>query len=188
MNGAFMTQLIADEAIVAPGGTLLFHMDGGPGGTNLFVSGGVPINQSSWTATMWQAARYGFAAAMMRDWHFSLNVGQQQYSTVALFDEQVQGGNYGWLSAGTQRFDPPQSAAWSNGVWRRRFPNGWVLWSPRTQATWPGTNTKTVTVPTTLFRIASRGFGDATVNSGAQVTGGSITLRDGDGIFLIGTG
>jgi hypothetical protein len=178
--GHFMQALIAAEQSIASGGTLIFHQDGGPGGNNNLTG-----NQSGWNATQWQAVRMGFAAAMQRNWHYALNCGQQSYSCVGLMDEQVQTvngtANYGWLSAGSQRLDAPQSAAWSNGVWRRRFPNGWVLWNPR------GNGAQTVTIPSTLCRINTRGYGDPGVNSGA-CGATTVTLQDADGLFLIGTG
>jgi hypothetical protein len=178
--GAWMQGLIAAEASIASDGTLIFHQVGGPDGDNDLVG-----NQSGWGATQWQAVRFGFAAAMQRNWHYALNCGQNDYNNVGLTDEQVQTvsgkANYGWLSAGTQRLDPPQSAAWSNGVWRRRFPNGWVLWNPR------GNGAQTVTIPSTLCRIKTRGYGNASVNSGA-CGATSVTLQDADGLFLIGTG
>jgi|GEM_PF-3133174 len=178
--GHFMQRLISAEATYAATGTQVFHMDGTPGGGN-----GLTGNQSTWGATQWRYVRYGFAAAMQRNYHFAFNCGQQGYSSFGLLDEQVQtvsgSPNWGWLSAGSQRLDPPQSAAWSNGVWRRRFPNGWVLWNPR------GNGAQTVTIPSTLCRIKTRGYGDATVNSGA-CGATTVTLQDADGLFLIGTG
>jgi hypothetical protein len=36
-------------------------------------------------------------------------------------------------------------------VWRRRFPNGWILANPR------GNGAQTVTIPSTLCRIVTRG-------------------------------
>jgi hypothetical protein len=177
--GDWMKGLIAAEATVAPNGTLVLNQTGGPGGVNDL--GG---NQSSWGATQWQAVRFGFAAAMQRNWHYALVCGQSS-GNPGLMDEQVQTvngkPNYGWLSAGTQRLDPPQSAAWSDGVWRRRFPNGWVLWNPR------GNGAQTVTIPSTLCRIKTRGYGNASVNNGA-CGATSVTLQDADGLFLIGTG
>lgn len=179
--GHFMQRLIAAEATVAPTGTLVFHQSGSPGGVNNLTG-----NQSTWSATQWRSLRMGFAAAMMRNYHFAWNGGVQAFSNFGLLDEQAQtiGGvqNFGWLSAGSQRLDPPQSASWSNGVWRRRFPNGWVLCNFR------GNGAQTVAVPNTLSRITTRGYGDATVNTGATVSGGTVTLQDADGIFLIGTG
>jgi hypothetical protein len=178
--GHFMQGLIAAEASIAPGGTLVFHQVGGPGGENDLTG-----SQSSWGAAQWQAVRFGFAAAMQRNWHYELSCGQGDYSSAGLTDEQVQTvngkANYGWLSAGTQRLDPPQSAAWSNGVWRRRFPNGWVLWNPR------GNGARTVTIPSTLCRIKSRGYGNADINNG-KCGATSVTLQNADGLFLIGTG
>jgi hypothetical protein len=181
--GAFMQGLIGAEASVAPGGTLVVCQSGLPGGQN-----GLDSPQSSWgkgVGSNWQALRYGFALTMQRNYHFCWNGGNQQYSNVGLLDEQLQtvsgSPNAGWLSAGSQRLDPPQSAAWSNGVWRRRFPNGWVLWNPR------GNGKQTVTIPSTLCRIKTRGYGDDNVNSGA-CGATSVTLQDADGLFLIGTG
>jgi hypothetical protein len=178
--GHFMQGLIAAEESLASGGTLVFHQVGGPGGENDLTG-----DQSHWGATQWQAVRFGFAAAMQRNWHYALSCGQGEYGNVGLMDEQVQTvdgkANYGWLSAGTQRLDPPQSAAWSDGVWRRRFPNGWVLWNPR------GNGARTVTIPSTLCRIKTRGYGNASVNDG-KCGATSVTLQNGDGLFLIGTG
>jgi hypothetical protein len=178
--GAWMQGLIASEATIASNGTLIFHQVGGPGGSNDLTG-----NQSGWGATQWQAVRFGFAAAMQRNWHYALTCGQDDYNNVGLTDEQVQTvngkANYGWLSAGTQRLDPPQSAAWSNGVWRRRFPNGWVLWNPR------GNGARTVTIPSTLCRIKTRGYGNASVNNG-KCGATSVTLQNADGLFLMGTG
>jgi hypothetical protein len=178
--GAFMQGLIKSELAIAPGGTLIFAQSGLPGGSN-----GLTGNQSGWSSRQWQAVRYGFAAAMQRNYHYLFNCGQQAYSCIGLTDEQVQkvsgSPNYGWLSAGTQRLDAPQSAPWSNGVWRRRFPNGWVLWNPR------GNRAQTVTVPSTLCRITTRGYGDPSVNTGA-CGATTVTLQDADGLFLIGTG
>ncbi|MFZ0007580.1 MAG: hypothetical protein WAK94_05010, partial [Steroidobacteraceae bacterium] len=178
--GHFMQGLIAAEASLASGGTLVFHQVGGPDGDNDLTG-----NQSGWGATQWQAVRFGFAAAMQRNWHYALSCGQGAYGSPGLMDEQVQTvngkANYGWLSAGTQRLDPPQSAAWSNDVWRRRFPNGWVLWNPR------GNGARTVTIPSTLCRIKTRGYGNASVNDG-KCGATSVTLQNADGLFLIGTG
>jgi hypothetical protein len=177
--GSFMAQLIFAESIVNMNkGTIVIGSYGFPGGRSFSGSA-----QSSWDSQDWQGMRMEFACAMMRNWHFAPSGGNTPSNSM-LFDEQVQGGVYGWLSAGTQRLDPPQGAAWSNGVWRRRFPNGWVLWNPR------GNGTQTVTIPSTLCRIKTRGYGDSNVNSGA-CGATSVTLQDdnnGDGLFLVGTG
>lgn len=190
-------------ALVAPGGTYVLHMSGMPNGAG---NGELASNQSSWstgTGSPWQALRFGFAAAMMINSHFCWNGGLQNYGSVGMLDEQCQtiSGNavVGWLSAGSQRTDPPQSAGGGQGgfltgtvsggllsqVGCRRYPNGWVLWNPY------GNGIATINVPTTLYRIgpnpAGR-FGDPAVNSGAQVSSGQVTLQSADGLFLIGTG
>ena len=83
-----MARLITSMETIAPGGTLIFHMDGLPGGSN-----GLTGAQSSFTATQWQALRYGFACAMQLGeassttgngvgCHFSWNGGQQSYNAV----------------------------------------------------------------------------------------------------------
>jgi hypothetical protein len=174
--GSFMAQLIFAEGLVnLTTGTMVIGSYGFPGGTPFSGSA-----QSSWTVQQWQGTRMEFACAMMRNWHFAPS-GANHPGNAMLFDEQVQEGNHGWLSAGTQRLDPPQSAAWSNGVWRRRFPNGWVLWNPRANGP------RTVIIPSTLCRIRTRGYGDSTVNTGG-CGATSVKLEDADGLFLIGTG
>lgn len=180
--GAWMSGMIAAESSINAGGVQLFHQVGKPNGV-AFSS----ASQASWTTGTggdWQAARFGIAAAQMRNAYYILNPGGVSYNSVGLMDEMYQGGSYAWLSNGTQRLDPPQSTSWSNGVWRRRFPNGWVLWNPR------GNGAQTVSVTTTLHRLTNRGssYGDSGVNNGAQVSGGTVTLQDADGLFLIGTG
>ena len=180
--GQWMSGMIASEASLNANGVELFHQVGKPDGVAFSAT-----SQASWTTGTggdWQAARFGIAAAMMRNSYYILNPGGESYNSVGLMDEMYQGGSYAWLSNGSQRLDAPQSTSWSNGVWRRRFPNGWVLWNPR------GNGVQTVTVPTTLFRLTNRGssYGDSGVNNGAQVSGGTVTLQDADGLFLIGTG
>jgi hypothetical protein len=203
--GYFMQYLIAyGERIVASTGSYILHQIGGPGGAQtLFGTSGSPTAQTaSWTSAMWQALRFGAACAAMRGWHHMINLGPQNYSTCALMDELVQDGVRNWLSNGSQRLDPPQSGPNGNvtlagtgnvsNVWVRRFPNGWVLWNPRQNGSVTITN-----IPTSLFRLSALNlsgsgglsqYGDSSVNNGAQVSGGSVTLADADGLFLMGTG
>lgn len=190
--GAWMSGMIAAESSLNSNGVQLFQQVGKPGGVAFSSS-----SQASWTTGAggdWQAARFGIAAAMMRNSYYILNPGGESYNSVGLSDEMLQGGSYAWLSNGTQRLDPPQSGPATqvtltgtgnvSSVWVRRFPNGWDIWNPR------GNGAVTITnVPTTLHRLTNRGssYGDPSVNSGAQVTS-SVTLQDADGLFLIGTG
>ncbi len=74
--GAWMQGLIDAEASMASDGTLIFHQVGGPDGSNDLTG-----NQSGWGATQWQAVRFGFAAAMQRNWHYALNCGQDNYNS-----------------------------------------------------------------------------------------------------------
>jgi hypothetical protein len=174
------------EAVVASTGSqVISNYFTGTGGNGIIWTGA----QSTWSATLWQVSRAWNALSQMRNWVWSPN---PYYSTNVLpwFDEDYQpcvSGVHGWLSNGSQRLDPPQTGPWSNGVYRRRFPNGWVLWNPY------GNGVQTVSVPTTLYRIqnCSSSTGTSAVNTGAQVTSGTVTLQDGgngDGLFLIGTG
>lgn len=189
----WMSGMIAAESSLNSNGVQLFQQVGKPGGVAFSSS-----SQASWTTGAggdWQAARFGIAAAMMRNSYYILNPGgESSYNSVGLSDEMLQGGSYAWLSNGTQRLDPPQSGPATqvtltgtgnvSSVWVRRFPNGWDIWNPR------GNGAVTITnVPTTLHRLTNRGssYGDPSVNSGAQVTS-SVTLQDADGLFLIGTG
>lgn len=87
-------------------------------------------------------------------------------------------------NAGSQRhylgeaIDPVCKTPWAQGVFRRRFTNGWVLWNPR------GNGTQTLTLGRTMKKIQGRnGFSDLSVNNGATVT--TITLPARDGIVLL---
>ena len=89
-------------------------------------------------------------------------------------------------NAGTQKhylgtaIDPVVTTSWTQGVYRRRFANGWVLWNPR------GNGTQTVSLGQIMRKIQGRvGDSDTTVNNGATVT--SVTLQDRDGLVLLNT-
>ncbi len=87
-------------------------------------------------------------------------------------------------NAGAQRqylgaaVEAKSTGAWTQGVFRRRFANGWVLWNPR------GNGVRTVSLGQSMKKIQGRsGFSDTTVNNGATVT--SVTLQDRDGLVLL---
>jgi hypothetical protein len=185
--------LITAEAQVSSTGSLVVtNVFNGTGGNGVKWTSGT---QSTWGTSQWQVARAWNAMVQMRNWIWGPGPGSG--NTLYWFDEEYQGHVHGWLSNGTQRLDPPQTVAWCDGVYRRRFPNGWVLWNPF------GNGAQTLTigsgacqVPSTLSRIAniSSSTGDSTINTGKPVNYGgatTVTLQDGgngDGLFLIGTG
>ena len=199
-----------EESLVSSTGTVVVgNYFNGSGGAGVSWTSGA---QSTWTTAggQWQVARAMAAMAAMRNWTWGPGTGAG--NVLYWFDEYQQGigsfngspGAPGWLSRGTQRLDPPQNCPSSPitltgtgnlaGVCVRRFPGGWVIWNRY------GNGPVTITsIPSTLFRLTniSSSTGDPTINTGAQVTGGSVTLGDtcgpsneacGDGLFLIGTG
>ena len=74
--------------------------------------------------------------------------------------------------------DPPQTSAWSQGVYKREFDNGLVLVNPK------GNGTKTVEVGPGWKRIS--GSQDPQHNNGQAVS--SVTLQAQDGIILLRQG
>jgi hypothetical protein len=151
-----------------------------------FNSSGQP---GSWSPA-WQGARYGITAALMNDGYYFADGGTYDEETPAnhrWFDEYDNAGaGVGYLGqpvAGAA--GNPQSGAWSNGVWKREFSNGVVLWNPK------GNGTRTVNVAglvspsghTGLKHIA--GTQDTVTNNGKPAS--SVTLRDRDGVILLWT-
>jgi len=171
-----MQNLIAAEVMVAPGGSLIVEQCG-RNRTTAFTS----TNQASWVAADWQAARFGMAFTMMRDYMYALN-NQEDYrpDRVYFLDEMLQqNGMFGWLGVGG---DPPQSAARTAGVWYRVYPGGVVFMNPK------GNGTQVVNLTalglTGYKTCASNGFGDLSINPVTPVSVTSITLSDRDGRFL----
>jgi hypothetical protein len=127
----------------------------------------------------WQGMRNGLAATLMDDGYYFANLtyAADTQAERLWFDEFDGGGlGVGYLGQPTQA---PQTAAWSNGVWKREFQHGIVLWSPK------GSGVRTVSLAGlgNLKRI--KGAQAPAVNSGAQVTGGMVTLQDRDGLILL---
>ena len=77
----------------------------------------------------------------------------------------------------------PQSTSWSNGVWKREFQGGVVLWNPK------GSGTRTVTVSGLVSPSGHTGLKhilgtqNPSLNNGYAVT--SVTLKDRDGLILL---
>jgi uncharacterized phage protein (TIGR02218 family) len=129
---------------------------------------GMAILNAYGSSTNYQRARFGFTMAQLFDAWFCylLDVGTLQ---TTWFDEYEQ-------DLGTPT-DAVPSAAWSNGVWARRFENGVVLCNP--------TSSAASVNPTTLGTYTRfLGTQDATTNSGAAVAG-SISIPAQDGIVLL---
>jgi hypothetical protein len=124
------------------------------------------------STTDYQYARYALASTLMDDGFFSAST---DYAQVLWFDEFDLAGTAStkWLGAAS---DPPQTSAWSLGVYRRNFANGTVLVNPK------GNGSRTVTIGSGYHRIA--GTQAPAVNSGAAVTS-TVTLADRDGLLLV---
>jgi hypothetical protein len=122
--------------------------------------------------TDYRTLRYAFGSCLLNDGYFSAS---SDYGTVLWYDEFDLAGTSTtkWLGAAV---DPPQTTAWSLGVYRRQFENGMVLVNPK------GNGQRTVTVGSGYHRID--GTQDHTTNSGASVTS-TLTLADRDGLFLV---
>ena len=126
----------------------------------------------------WQGMRYGLAACLMGNGYYSPTL-TKNYSDAEFvwFDEfDNSGAGVGYLG---QALDPWQTGSWQNGVWKREYQNGIVLWNPKSN----GTQTVSLSGLGNLKRLT--GSQDPAVNSGASVTNASVTLNDRDGLILL---
>jgi hypothetical protein len=136
----------------------------------------------------WQGMRYGITASLMNNGYYFADSGVYDEETPAKrrwFDEfDNAGAGVGYLGQPVRgATGNPQMGPWSNGVWKREFQNGLVLWNPK------GNGTRAVNVSglvspsghTGLKHIA--GKQDPTVNNGLAAA--SITLEDRDGVILL---
>jgi hypothetical protein len=139
------------------------------------------------TSTNFQDFRHGVCAALCSsDGYVAYSdAGADSYGSTTGFNGAAQ-----WFdeydNAGTQRYylgvavDERVSVPWTQGVYRRRFANGWVLWNPK------GNGTQTLSLGQTMRKIQGRsGYSDTAVNNGATVT--SVTLQARDGLVLLNT-
>jgi hypothetical protein len=115
--------------------------------------------------------RYAFATSLMGDAYFSAST---DYNEIVWFDEYDLAGTAStkWLG---RALDPPQTQAWQQGVYRRRFEHGMALVNPKDNGP------QTVTLEPGYRRFL--GNQAPAVNHGEPVTG--LTLADRDGILLI---
>lgn len=128
----------------------------------------------------WQAARAMNGMSQMKNMYYCPN--QKDYGSGTQFDVDEWDGAgrlaRGWLGQplATVR-GAEQTTAWSNGVWRRDFDNGIILWVPKDIVTIPAT----VNLGGTFYRLT--GTQAPSVNNGAAVT--SVTFnRRRDALFL----
>ncbi len=128
-------------------------------------------------ADNYQSFRYGFASCLMGDGYYSFTDKNAFYKGVAWFDEYDLAGTATtkWLG---RAIDPPQTSAWTEGVYRRRFENGMVLINPR------GNGDRTVSIEPGYQRFL--GEQDPATNNGEPVT--TVQLRDRDAVFLVLSG
>lgn len=121
------------------------------------------------TATDYRMARFGLCSTLLNDgYHFH----GTDYDGGFWFDEYDNAGaGRGYLGF---PIEGPQTAAWSSGVYRRRYDKGWALVNPTTAAV-------TVNLGQSMRKI--NGTQDATTNNGALVT--SVTIPATDGLILL---
>jgi hypothetical protein len=137
------------------------------------------------TSSNWQDARHaicaqlcvGNSAVFYMDTAFDTFSETNGSDGVLKWYDEFDAGGLGRYYLGRES-DLRQKTAWSNGVWRRRFENGWVLWNPERNGV------RTVNLGQTMRRLQGRaGYSDTAVNNGATVT--SVTLQDRDGLVLL---
>jgi Putative phage tail protein/Hypothetical glycosyl hydrolase family 15 len=126
--------------------------------------------------TDYKGFRYGFASCLMDDAYYDFadsETGGVTGQYVRWFDEYDLAGtsDTAWLGTAV---DSPPTAAWQNGVYRRRFSGGMVLVNPR------GNGARVVTIESGYKRFV--GTQDPVVNNGSSAT--SFSIADRDGLFL----
>jgi len=119
----------------------------------------------------YQYVRYALASALMDDGYVSIST---DYNQIVWFDEFDLAGTAStkWLGAAV---DPPQTAPWQDGVYRRRFEHGLAMVNPK------GNGPQTVTIEPGYRRIVGKQAPE--INNGKKA--GAITLADRDGILLV---
>lgn len=145
-----------------------------------FTTSWTSSNQASWTAADWQAFRYQAAVFGLMRWAHVIGIST---STVWKFDEFLGGTtynkqNWGGAPVGSRSLTP-WVATGVYGIYRADFANmAWFI-SPK------GNGAVSFTCPFNGHRLATLGFGSASVNNGAAVTTSTvISLSDRDAICL----
>ena len=143
-------------------------------------SGSTPTSQSP----EWQGMRHGLTAALMNDGYYFADIGTYDEETTAnrlWFDEYDGAGlGVGYLGQPlSSAAGSPPTAAWSDGVWKREFDHGIVLWNPK------GNGAKNVSLSGLGNLKHISGSQNPTTNDGSTVTTGTVTLQDRDGLILL---
>jgi hypothetical protein len=130
------------------------------------------------TSPAYQGMRYGIAACLMGDGYYAPTLPSGYVSDASVwFDEfDNSGAGEGYLGLPTQSW---QTVAWSKGVWKREYQNGIVLWNPK------GNGAQTVSLAGLGNLKHLKGTQVPSINNGAVVTNGSVTLQDRDGLILL---
>jgi hypothetical protein len=153
----------------------------------IFAHDSVTATGSDYAGPNWQAMRYGITATLMNDGYYFANDGNGDgayYNNPAdrlWFDEYDGGGlGVGYLGQPlSNAAGAVQTAAWSNGVWKREFTNGIVLWNPKGN----GAHSVSLSGLGNLKHFSGRQ--NPSLNNGSTVTNGSVTLQDRDGLILL---
>lgn len=124
------------------------------------------VFQAQGLLTDYQLFRYALCFCLLNNGYFNYADKSAGYVVPPWFDEYDH-------KLGMPISDP-QTAVWSNGVWRRDFEFGISLVNPTTSA-------QTVIIETGFHRIT--GLQDAATNSGISATG-PLTIPSRDGIIL----
>jgi hypothetical protein len=133
----------------------------------------------------WQAMRYGITATLMNNAYYFANTSSGNYysnpADCLWFDEYDGGGRgVGYLGQPlSNAAGAVQTAAWSNGVWKREFTNGIALWNPK------GNGARPVSLAGLGNLKHFSGSQNPSLNNGSTVTNGSVTLQDRDGLILM---
>ena len=131
------------------------------------LTGARVVGFNAWGAQGdYRALRYGLASALMGNGYYSHTLNELGYSTVPWFDEYE-------VPLGAA-VDPWPTAAWQNGVWKRRYQKALVLVNPNADA-------RTVDVGEGWQRF--RGQQAPSINSGTPAR--SLTLGPKDGLILV---
>jgi hypothetical protein len=141
------------------------------GHLNLAANGTDPYDSSPY-----RAMRYGMASVALEDGYYAY-APVDGYPDNELYSFDELGGNQGGPPIGYLGYptQPPPTAAWKSGVWRRDFDHGIVLVNPK------GNGAQTVSLGGTFKHL--QGAQNPSLNDGSAVQ--SVTLQDRDGLVLL---